>query len=180
MEVSRHCGGGSSRSLGEKGFDEGIHKVCLCSILVDGVLLQATFFFPPKLAVHSEKICFASWREETEGSQVIRVTVNCITKGHYVGILLKVFADRAEAVLTIVCSLYRLLQYISCYLAQGEAQRKEWTKYVRKTVKNGAPKAMSNSSKFLSTFWRSGKGFTGSSGGLIKKIEWYKKEVVPV
>ena len=100
------------------------------------------------------------------------------------GILLKVFADRAEVVLTIVCSLYRLLQYISCYLAQGEAQRKEWTKYVRETVKNGAPKAMPNSSKFLSTSWRSGKGFTGSGGGLIKKIrngtkkKWYLYKVL--
>ena len=96
------------------------------------------------------------------------------------GILLKVFADRAEVVLTIVCSLCRLLQYISCYLAQGEAQRKEWTNYVRETVKNGAPKAMSNSSKFLSTSWRSGKGFTGSGGGLIKKIRNGTKKVVPV
>ena len=100
------------------------------------------------------------------------------------GILLKVFADRAEVVLTIVCSLCRLLQYISCYLAQGEAQRKEWTNYVRETVKNGAPKAMSNSSKFLSTSWRSGKGFTGSGGGLIKKIrngtkkKWYLYKVL--
>ena len=72
----------------------------------------------------------------------------------------------------------------SCYLAQGEAQRKEWTKYVRETVKNGAPKAMSNSSKFLNTFWRSGKDFTGYGGGLIKKIrngtkkKWYLYKVL--
>ena len=100
------------------------------------------------------------------------------------GTLLKVFADRAEVVLTIICSLCRLLQDFSCYLAQGEAQRKEWTKCVRETVKNGAPKAMSNSSKFLSTFWRSGRGFTGSCRGLIKKIrngtkkKWYLYKVL--
>ena len=41
----------------------------LCSILVDGVLLQATFFLPPKLAVYSEKTCFASWREEIDKSE---------------------------------------------------------------------------------------------------------------
>ena len=86
------------------------------------------------------------------------------------GILLKVFADRAEVVLTIVCSLYRLLQYISCYLAQGEAQRKEWTKYVRETVKNGAPKAISNSYKKRSgtciKFWRMVAGAYGP--GLVR------------
>ena len=53
----------------ERKIHEGMHKVCLCSILVDGVLLQATFFLPPKLAVYSEKTCFASWREEMDKSE---------------------------------------------------------------------------------------------------------------
>ena len=84
------------------------------------------------------------------------------------------------------CFDYRLfiMSPTPIYLAQGEAQRKEWTKYVRETVKNGAPKAMSNSLKFPSTFWRSGKDFTGSGGGLIKKIrngtkkKWYLYKVL--
>ena len=42
----------------ERKIYEGMHKVCLCSILVDGVLLQATFFLPPKLAAYSEKNLF--------------------------------------------------------------------------------------------------------------------------
>ena len=63
------CRGGEFPKSWRERFDEGMHKVCLCSILVDGVLLQATFFLPHKLSVYSEKICFAFWREEMGKSE---------------------------------------------------------------------------------------------------------------
>ena len=66
----------------------------------------------------------------------------------------------------------------------GRGTAKGMDKVREGDCKKGAPKAMSNSSKFLNTFWRSGKSFTGSDGELIKKIrngtkkKWYLYKVL--